>query len=146
MDCFTNPTSNLLTLFKRPNVTRNKPIGSKCVNVNFRYGIQVATHPWWAILGCFVIAGLSAIGLLEYRTENNAFKLWIPDNSEFLENYNFLQEKFPPDTRFNNFLVASDNNVLTPDIIKLVRNFFSSFIKLKSLYNNVFQTFCFRVT
>jgi predicted RND superfamily exporter protein len=94
----------------------------------------VATHPWWAILGCFVIAGLSAIGLLEYRTENNAFKLWIPDNSEFLENYNFLQEKFPPDTRFNNFLVASDNNVLTPAIIKLVRNIFSPFIKFWALY------------
>ncbi len=64
-----------------------------------RYGRLVATYPWQAILGCFVIAGLSGIGLLEYRTENNAFKLWIPENSEFLANYNFLQEKFPPDTR-----------------------------------------------
>ena len=93
------------------------------INFFSRYGKLVASNPWWAILGCFVIAGLSAIGLLEYRTENNAFKLWIPDNSEFLENYNFLQEKFPPDTRFNNFIVAADN-VLTPDVIRLVRNIF----------------------
>ena len=85
----------------------------------FRYGRLVATYPWFAILGCFLIAGLSGIGLLEYRTENNAFKLWIPDNSEFLANYNFLQEKFPPDTRFNNFIVAG-GNVLTPEVIKLV--------------------------
>ena len=81
----------------------------------------MATYPWFAILGCFVIAGLSAIGLLEYRVENNAFKLWIPDNSEFLANYNFLQKNFPPDTRFNNFIVSGDN-VLTPDVIRLVRN------------------------
>jgi hypothetical protein len=67
-----------------------------------------------------VITGLCGIGLLEYRTENNAFKLWIPDNSEFLKNYNFLQEKFPPDTRFNNIIVAGEN-VLTPAVIKLVR-------------------------
>jgi hypothetical protein len=53
----------------------------------------VATYPWWAISACFLIAGLSGIGLLNYRTENNAFKLWIPDNSEFLANYNFLQVK-----------------------------------------------------
>ena len=84
----------------------------------------MATYPWWAILGCLVIAGLSGIGLLEYRVENNAFKLWIPDTSDFLKNYNFLQQKFPPDTRFNNMIVAGEN-VLTPEIIKQVKIHYS---------------------
>ena len=102
------------------------PCDNHDINLTTRYGRFVATYPWWAILGCLVIAGLSGIGLLEYRVENNAFKLWIPDTSDFLKNYNFLQQKFPPDTRFNNMIVSGEN-VLTPEIIKQVKIHYSCF-------------------
>ena len=34
------------------------------------------------------------------RTENNAFKLWIPDNSDFVADNAWLEENSPPEIRF----------------------------------------------
>ena len=51
------------------------------------YGRFVASHPFIMIVACFVVTGLAGIGMVRYRTENNAFKLWIPDNSDFVSNY-----------------------------------------------------------
>jgi hypothetical protein len=33
------------------------------------------------------------------RTENNAFKLWIPDNSDFVKNNEWLEKNAPMDVR-----------------------------------------------
>lgn len=37
--------------------------------------------------------------LLIIRSENNAFKLWIPDNSDFVENNDWLETNAPMDAR-----------------------------------------------
>ena len=44
----------------------------------FRYGGLLTKHPLVSILACLVIPALSAIGLRNYTTENNPYKLWIP--------------------------------------------------------------------
>ena len=46
-----------------------------------------------------MLAGVALIGMLRYTTENNAFKLWIPDNSDFVANYAWLEQNSPPDIR-----------------------------------------------
>ena len=45
---------------------------------HFRYGGLLTKHPLVSILACLVIPALSAIGLMNYTTENNPYKLWIP--------------------------------------------------------------------
>ena len=47
-----------------------------------------------------LLAGVALIGMLRYTTENNAFKLWIPDNSDFVANYAWLEDNSPPDIRW----------------------------------------------
>ena len=54
------------------------------------YGGCVARRPLLAIASCVLVTGLALVGLLRYRTENNAFKLWIPDNSDFVANFAWL--------------------------------------------------------
>ena len=48
-----------------------------------RYGGLVARHPVSAIALCLLLPGLSAIGLLRYRAENNPYKLWIPQVTRY---------------------------------------------------------------
>lgn len=56
----------------------------------------MASHPVKFILVSLLLTGLALIGMINYRTENNAFKLWIPDNSDFVTNYLWLEENSPP--------------------------------------------------
>jgi len=81
------------------------------------YGRQVATHPLKVALACLFATGLSIIGILRYTTENNAFRLWIPDNSDFVANYNWLEQNSPPDVRFNSMILTNqegEHGILTP--------------------------------
>lgn len=89
------------------------------ISISHRYGKLVAKNPWKFILVSLALTGLSCIGLLNYYEENNAFKLWIPSGSDFVKNNEWLQENFPPDIRFNNFLIA-DENVLTTEMLQKV--------------------------
>ena len=43
-----------------------------------RYGRLLAKYPLISILICLLIPGLASIGLIQYKTENNPYKLWIP--------------------------------------------------------------------
>ena len=69
---------------------------------------------------------------LRWKTENNVYRLWVPDSSHFLRDYNWLEENKPEDirfnsninitvfifisviTRFNSVILAADHDVLTP--------------------------------
>jgi len=82
------------------------------------YGLQISRHPLPVILICIVSTGLVGIGMLRYREENNAFKLWIPDNSDFVTDYGWLEENAPPDIRFNSLLVVNEgSNVLNAETL-----------------------------
>ena len=81
------------------------------------YGRLVARFPLIMIGCCFLATGLALIGMIRYRTENNAFKLWIPDNSDFVKNFEWLEENSPPDIRFNSLILASEGNILTPTVL-----------------------------
>ena len=81
------------------------------------YGRFVARDPLIMIVSCFLVTGLFLIGMINYRTENNAFKLWIPDNSDFVKNFNWLEENSPPEIRFNSLIVSSEENILRPAVL-----------------------------
>ena len=81
------------------------------------YGGFVARRPVTMVASCLLITGLALIGMINYRTENNAFKLWIPDNSDFVENFAWLEEHSPPEIRFNSLILTSETSVLTPEVL-----------------------------
>ena len=81
------------------------------------YGRFVARDPMIMIVSCFLVTGFFLIGMINYRTENNAFKLWIPDNSDFVKNFQWLEENSPPDIRFNSLIVSTEENILTPAVL-----------------------------
>ena len=86
-----------------------------------RYGFRVGQKPWYFVTGCLVFSCLCGFGMLNFYQENNAFRLWIAQDSEFVENFNWLQENYPPDTRFNN-LIISGSDVLQPEVLQILAN------------------------
>ena len=65
----------------------------------FRHGKVVAQKPWLFASICVILCGLFSIGLITYKPETNPYKLWIPSDSDFVQNTNWLWSKYPPDTR-----------------------------------------------
>jgi len=81
------------------------------------YGCKVGKYPLTFICITLLIPALSSIGLLKFKTENNPYKLWIPQDSDYLRNHEWLWENFPDDIRFNSLILTADN-VLTPHVLK----------------------------
>lgn len=110
----------------------------------FWYGFKVAQFPWYVSIFCVVFSGLCGLGLLNYTEENNAFRLWIPSDSAFVKNYEWLQENYPPDSRYNNIIVSGDN-VLTPEFLKLLLQIHNEVKKVKTQDGKTWQDLCQRI-
>ena len=95
-----------------------KTIVSGLENFFSKYGEAVARKPWYFILACFVFTGLCGAGLVRFRAENEGIKLWIPRNSDFRLNNDWLFEHFPRSLRFNSLILITDGNILTPEVIQ----------------------------
>ena len=80
-----------------------------------KLGYKVAKHPFIAILISVSIAGLLMVGFVRWRNETDASELWVPSNSEWYQNYKWLSETFPSKTRYQQYMLVSENgdNVLT---------------------------------
>ena len=90
-----------------------------CIINYFRVGCQTAKYPVPVILISLLITGLGCIGLGFIRIENNAIKLWIPQQSDFTKNYNWLYENYPPEFRQHSVIVHGED-ILTPEAIQNV--------------------------
>ena len=65
----------------------------------FRHGKTIAQKPWLFATICVLVCGFFSAGLIQYTPETNPYKLWIPSNSDFVRNTDWLWTKYPPDTR-----------------------------------------------
>ena len=80
----------------------------------------MATYPLPVIVVSLLVTGLGAAGLASIRLENNAIKLWIPQQSDFTRNYNWLYDNHPPEFRQHSIIVHGED-ILTPEAIQKVR-------------------------
>ena len=83
------------------------------------YGKSVCQNPKTYISICLVITGLCSIGLLNFTRESTGVKLWIPENSEFRKNSDWLWENYPPSMRFSTMIFVADN-ILEADNIRVM--------------------------
>nr|CAD7575021.1 unnamed protein product [Timema californicum] len=81
------------------------------------YGYIIACHPWWTILGCVVLSLVSSLGLLRFYQEKHPLKLWIPPNSDFSHDTEWLITQFGEGIRTQAVLVTAPD-VLTPHVLQ----------------------------
>ncbi|KAK4313031.1 hypothetical protein Pmani_015553 [Petrolisthes manimaculis] len=76
------------------------------------YGRKVATHPILAITFCITLTLLCAIGSLRFSTELRPYRLWIPQDSEFIRVLDWQVKNFPSSYR-QHIVVWEADNILT---------------------------------
>jgi len=92
-------------------------VDTTIASIFHKLGLKVATHPKKTILFSLLFAAACASGLAVLNTENRPEKLWVPQNTRAEKETDQFLDNYPPESRFNNILVTSDNkddtNVLT---------------------------------
>ena len=86
---------------------------------NLSLGVGIGQRPWLPILLAFLIIGGCAGGLYFFDEETAPENLWVPDNSQAVEDKKWVDEHFPGVLRFNNYIAVADN-VLTPEFLQAV--------------------------
>lgn len=77
------------------------------------YGRQVAKYPAVFIVLALILTGICSTGFINWKTEDDGLKLWLPQDSDFVTNTDWLRKTFPSKTRYSSILLLSDENVLT---------------------------------
>jgi hypothetical protein len=88
-------------------------------NFAVRWGFAVATHPYKFIGGCLLLTFVCGLGLFNFTHENRPDRLWIPRESEFAQNTEWLRDNFPSPIRSSWALVTAEN-VLLPEVMRAV--------------------------
>merc|ERR1711892_996369 len=91
---------------------------SKLELLFFKWGRFVSLHPYPVILSSVVITALCSLGFINFRSEHKANLLWIPADSDYNVNQDWLDNHFKKNTREEVAVFVSDN-VLTPDALRL---------------------------
>ena len=96
----------------------------------------------------YILSSHFPIGLLNFKSEANAIKLWIPASSDFAKNYDYLWNNYPPDIRFHSIVFLAPEN--DPDILqpKYIQHIYKTYQELRSLTfgtnNQTWQDFCLK--
>lgn len=82
-------------------------------------GIEIARQPIKTIILCWIIVLLSGLGFLRFRQEKDPLKLWVPPDSTFVEDTQWLKNTFQRGFSEEIVAIVADD-VLTPATIKRV--------------------------
>ena len=107
------------------------------------YGETVARKPWYFILACVLLTALSGLGLFRFRAENEGIKLWIPRNSDFRINNDWLFEKFPRSSRFNSIILTADN-ILEPSVIQAMWKIRKGVANIRNSNGDTWEKMCMK--
>lgn len=86
----------------------------------YRWGVTVASHPWMIIAISVLVTFICSLGLINFDKETDPNKLWIPKNSSYLSNKEWLSNNFPQDKRVQTLIFQSspNGNILSPESLK----------------------------
>lgn len=80
----------------------------------------------------------SGLGLLRFRTERDPLKLWIPQNSKFLADTEWLVSTFKEGLRMEHSLITAPN-VLHPDVLNRLLTITEAVLSLEAPLEDLTQ-------
>ncbi|KAG0719980.1 NPC intracellular cholesterol transporter 1 1b [Chionoecetes opilio] len=87
----------------------------------YRYGCVIAKHPALFIFICLAITGVFSVGLMKFTFEERPFKLWIPQDSNFINVMNWQKENFPAPFRAHVALYEAENVLDRNVLLEMLR-------------------------
>lgn len=86
----------------------------------YRLGLRIAERPYSWLTGSTLVVLLCLAGLLNFRQEKNPLKLWVPPDSDFLHDTEWLMKTFGEGMRVESLMITGDN-VLEPSALLKVK-------------------------
>ncbi|XP_068204511.1 patched domain-containing protein 3-like isoform X1 [Palaemon carinicauda] len=90
-------------------------------NAFHTYGSAISKRPFAFIVACLALTGLCSIGLINFTVEERPFKLWIPQNSDFMTVMAWQKENFPAEYRLHVAIYEADNVLDKSVILEMLR-------------------------
>lgn len=87
----------------------------------YRLGVHIANNPWRTIALSWLVVGLCGLGFLRFHQEKSPMKLWVPQNSKFLHDTNWMIEHFKEGNRVETVMLTAED-VLTPEVLQRMAN------------------------
>lgn len=89
-------------------------------NFFYWWGCKVARNPYKVVLASLLMVGLCALGLLNFKSEADAWKLYLPDGSHHSTVQSWKEAHFAEDVRGTITLFHHEANILTPEGLLLL--------------------------
>lgn len=87
---------------------------------NSRLGFWVAENPKKTICLSWLSVLVCCLGFINFHQERDPLKLWVPENSKFLQHTQFIINNFGEGIRTQNVLIEAKDNVLTLEVLKTI--------------------------
>ncbi|XP_075219371.1 patched domain-containing protein 3-like [Lycorma delicatula] len=109
----------------------------------YHYGCAVGNHPWKFIIGSILLTVLFCLGLFRFHQEKHPLKLWIPPDSDFAHNTEWLMSEFGEGYRVQYVLLTADD-VLQPSVLLKLLDIRQKVVR-SELNNITISDVCFRI-
>lgn len=111
----------------------------------YQLGLKITKHPERWIIGSLVAVACCTIGFYKFRQERNPLKLWVPPDSDFIRDTEWLMSKFGEAQRQETIILTGDD-VLTPDALYELNEITTRIIGAQSSHPQIAWTdVCFKV-
>ncbi|CAB3372797.1 Hypothetical predicted protein [Cloeon dipterum] len=81
----------------------------------FWLGCFIGHHPFYVISSCLLIGALFSSGLHNFTQENRPEKLWIPSDSHFVRDSEWMRNNFPNNVRPQFAIFEAQENIMTSE-------------------------------
>ncbi|CAK9806362.1 Patched domain-containing protein 3 [Anthophora quadrimaculata] len=110
----------------------------------YQLGLKIARRPLKWLIGSTVIVLISLAGLYRFRQEKNPVRLWVPQNSEFVHDTEWMFEQFGQGLRMENMILTADN-VLEPEALAMLNEITKQVISTQTPDQITWTDVCFKV-
>lgn len=107
-------------------------------------GLKIAQRPLKWLIGSTVIVLVSLSGLYSFRQEKNPMKLWVPQDSDFVHDTEWMIDQFGQGLRLENMILTADN-VLEPGVLVTLNEITKEVISIQTSDHIAWTDVCFKV-
>ncbi|XP_055549152.1 patched domain-containing protein 3-like [Wyeomyia smithii] len=97
----------------------------------YRLGRHIAKNPWRTIVISWLVVACCSLGFFQFHKEKSPMKLWIPHNSKFLHDTNWLTEHFEEGNRIETVMLTAPD-VLTPEVLQQLASITEEVVALEA--------------
>ncbi|CAL7945885.1 unnamed protein product [Xylocopa violacea] len=107
-------------------------------------GLRIARRPQKWLIGSTVIVLISLSGLYFFRQEKNPVRLWVPQDSDFVRDTDWMFEQLGQGLRIEHMILTADN-VLEPKALAKLNDITKQIISVQTADHIAWTDVCFKV-